>query len=113
MTACVLACESILSKATLIQRSCIDIRVGMWYTVVAVAEEDGVNIQMTPIHERGDRPDLVVLAFDIETTKLPLMFPDAERGDMIMMISYMIDGIVSRNREMLSCLPLYHHDLTV
>ena len=65
----------------------------MWYAVEAVAGEDGVNIQMTPIHERGDRPDLVVLAFDIETTKLPLMFPDATR-DMIMMISYMIDGMV-------------------
>lgn len=38
--------------------------------------------------------DPVVLAFDIETTKLPLKFPDAE-SDQIMMISYMIDGQVS------------------
>lgn len=38
--------------------------------------------------------DPVVLAFDIETTKLPLKFPDAET-DQIMMISYMIDGQVS------------------
>uniref|UniRef100_A0A3B4B4F5 DNA polymerase epsilon catalytic subunit n=1 Tax=Periophthalmus magnuspinnatus TaxID=409849 RepID=A0A3B4B4F5_9GOBI len=38
-----------------------------------------------------ERPDPVVLAFDIETTKLPLKFPDAET-DQIMMISYMIDG---------------------
>lgn len=37
--------------------------------------------------------DPVVLAFDIETTKLPLKFPDAET-DQIMMISYMIDGQV-------------------
>lgn len=37
----------------------------------------------------------MVLAFDIETTKLPLKFPDAET-DQIMMISYMIDGQVSR-----------------
>lgn len=36
----------------------------------------------------------MVLAFDIETTKLPLKFPDAET-DQIMMISYMIDGQVS------------------
>lgn len=36
-----------------------------------------------------------MLAFDIETTKLPLKFPDAET-DQIMMISYMIDGQVSR-----------------
>lgn len=34
------------------------------------------------------------MAFDIETTKLPLKFPDAET-DQIMMISYMIDGQVS------------------
>lgn len=39
--------------------------------------------------------DPVVLAFDIETTKLPLKFPDAET-DQIMMISYMIDGQVQR-----------------
>lgn len=37
--------------------------------------------------------DPVVLAFDIETTKLPLKFPDAET-DQIMMVSYMIDGQV-------------------
>ena len=35
----------------------------------------------------------VVLAFDIETTKLPLKFPDAS-SDSIMMVSYMIDGQV-------------------
>uniref|UniRef100_A0A671R5Y0 DNA polymerase epsilon catalytic subunit n=1 Tax=Sinocyclocheilus anshuiensis TaxID=1608454 RepID=A0A671R5Y0_9TELE len=40
-----------------------------------------------------ERPDPVVLAFDIETTKLPLKFPDAET-DQIMMLSYMIDGQV-------------------
>ena len=34
------------------------------------------------------------MAFDIETTKLPLKFPDAA-SDQIMMISYMIDGQVS------------------
>ena len=37
--------------------------------------------------------DPVVLAFDIETTKLPLKFPDSSM-DQIMMISYMIDGQV-------------------
>ena len=31
------------------------------------------------------------MAFDIETTKLPLKFPDADI-DSIMMISYMVDG---------------------
>ncbi len=34
-----------------------------------------------------------MLAFDIETTKLPLKFPDSA-SDSIMMISYMIDGQV-------------------
>lgn len=38
-----------------------------------------------------ERPEPIVLAFDIETTKLPLKFPDAAT-DQIMMISYMIDG---------------------
>uniref|UniRef100_A0A8C9TG99 DNA polymerase epsilon catalytic subunit n=1 Tax=Scleropages formosus TaxID=113540 RepID=A0A8C9TG99_SCLFO len=47
--------------------------------------------------------DPVVLAFDIETTKLPLKFPDAET-DQIMMISYMIDGqgYLITNREIVS-----------
>lgn len=35
----------------------------------------------------------VILAFDIETTKAPLKFPDAQI-DQIMMISYMVDGMV-------------------
>ena len=35
----------------------------------------------------------MVLAFDIETTKLPLKFPDSS-SDSIMMISYMIDAQV-------------------
>ncbi len=42
--------------------------------------------------------DPVVLAFDIETTKLPLKFPDSSI-DSIMMISYMIDGQVSTERN--------------
>ncbi|ELK14230.1 DNA polymerase epsilon catalytic subunit A [Pteropus alecto] len=47
--------------------------------------------------------DPVVLAFDIETTKLPLKFPDAET-DQIMMISYMIDGqgYLITNREIVA-----------
>jgi DNA polymerase epsilon subunit 1 len=49
---------------------------------------------MTLREDLLDRPDPVVFAYDIETTKLPLKFPDAAI-DQIMMISYMIDGIVS------------------
>lgn len=45
----------------------------------------------------------MVLAYDIETTKLPLKFPDASI-DQIMMISYMIDGqgFLITNREIVS-----------
>lgn len=38
------------------------------------------------------------MAYDIETTKLPLKFPDAEI-DSIMMISYMVDGQVSLRKQ--------------
>ena len=50
-----------------------------------------------------ERPDCIVLAFDIETTKLPLKFPDPKL-DQIMMISYMIDGqgYLITNREIIS-----------
>ena len=43
------------------------------------------------------------MAFDIETTKLPLKFPDPKL-DQIMMISYMIDGqgYLITNREIIS-----------
>jgi DNA polymerase elongation subunit (family B) len=51
------------------------------------------------------RAEVHVCAFDIETTKLPLKFPDAEY-DTIMMISYMIDGqgYLIINREVLTCI---------
>ena len=41
-----------------------------------------------------------MLAFDIETTKLPLKFPDPA-SDVIMMVSYMVDGqgYLITNRE--------------
>jgi len=38
-----------------------------------------------------ERPDFRIMAFDIETTKLPLKFPDS-KIDNIMMISINIDG---------------------
>ncbi len=65
----------------------LGIRVGLWYNVTV--EVDDVRLE-----ERKDlvgRPDARVLAFDIETTKLPLKFPDPTI-DSIMMISYMLDG---------------------
>ncbi|KAK9460210.1 uncharacterized protein V1516DRAFT_679244 [Lipomyces oligophaga] len=76
-----------------------DIRIGKWYTVEAVHGD----ILITEMPERLTRPDPVILAFDIETTKLPLKFPDVQI-DQIMMISYMIDGngFLITNREIVS-----------
>ncbi|XP_041470272.1 DNA polymerase epsilon catalytic subunit A-like isoform X2 [Lytechinus variegatus] len=76
------------------------IHVGHWYSV------QGRGSMAPIIKQRDDlleRPDPVVLAFDIETTKLPLKFPDAET-DSVMMISYMIDGqgYLITNREIIS-----------
>ncbi|KAJ1935505.1 DNA polymerase epsilon catalytic subunit, partial [Linderina macrospora] len=75
------------------------IRVGLWYDVTADAGE----ITLTRREDLVQRADPVVLAFDIETTKLPLKFPDATI-DMIMMISYMVDGqgYLITNREVVS-----------
>ncbi|EPS44616.1 hypothetical protein H072_1405 [Dactylellina haptotyla CBS 200.50] len=77
----------------------LDIRIGKWYTVEA---KHGV-IGLSLIEDRLARADPVILAFDIETTKLPLKFPDA-LIDQIMMISYMIDGqgFLITNREIVS-----------
>ncbi|XP_042499556.1 DNA polymerase epsilon catalytic subunit A-like isoform X2 [Macadamia integrifolia] len=64
-----------------------DVRCGQWYDVSI--SSNGVILE-----KRSDllqRAEVHVCAFDIETTKLPLKFPDAEY-DMIMMISYMVDG---------------------
>lgn len=58
---------------------------------------------MTLVKERVKRAEPVVMAYDIETTKLPLKFPDPDL-DQIMMISYMIDGrgFLIVNREIVS-----------
>ncbi|KAH0090262.1 DUF1744-domain-containing protein, partial [Aureobasidium melanogenum] len=76
-----------------------DIRIGKWYTV----EAKHGHITLTCIEERLQRADPVILAFDIETCKAPLKFPDAA-VDQIMMISYMIDGqgFLITNREIVS-----------
>ncbi|XP_022098482.1 DNA polymerase epsilon catalytic subunit A-like [Acanthaster planci] len=76
------------------------IHVGHWYSVQGRGAMPPIITQRDDLL---DRPDPVVLAFDIETTKLPLKFPDAEI-DSIMMISYMIDGqgYLITNREIVS-----------
>jgi DNA polymerase epsilon subunit 1 len=66
-----------------------DLRVGKWYDVKAYQGTIILELRENKI----TRPDPVILAFDIETTKLPLKFPDVAI-DSIMMISYMIDGEV-------------------
>jgi DNA polymerase epsilon subunit 1 len=60
--------------------------VGVWYIV----KENKGNIEIKIDSERLLPAEPIVLAFDIETTKAPLKFPDANI-DQIMMISYMID----------------------
>lgn len=75
-----------------------DLRCGQWYDVSV--SSTGVTLE-----KRKDllqRAEVHICAFDIETTKLPLKFPDAEY-DMIMMISYMVDGqgYLIINREVL------------
>jgi hypothetical protein len=76
-----------------------EIRVGLWYTVTFNAGQP----TLTPLTERVKRPDPVVMAFDIETTKAPLKFPD-QAIDQVMMISYMVDGqgYLITNREIVS-----------
>uniref|UniRef100_A0A5K3FMW5 DNA polymerase epsilon catalytic subunit n=1 Tax=Mesocestoides corti TaxID=53468 RepID=A0A5K3FMW5_MESCO len=59
-----------------------------WYTIKC---RPGHPPEFICSEETVAWPEPVVLAYDIETTKLPLKFPDASI-DQIMMISYMIDG---------------------
>ncbi|XP_055866677.1 DNA polymerase epsilon catalytic subunit A-like isoform X1 [Biomphalaria glabrata] len=71
-------------------RVSIDLKifVGHWYSVKGRGSHE-LDIRLR--EDLVSWPDPVVLAFDIETTKLPLKFPDAQT-DHVMMISYMIDG---------------------
>lgn len=63
---------------------------GTWYSVKTRGNEPPVIVRKEDMIEP---PEPIVLAYDIETTKLPLKFPDSS-FDQIMMISYMIDGQV-------------------
>ena len=62
---------------------------GLWYNVRPIQGK----IILEPRQDLTLRPDPVILAFDIETSKLPLRFPNAS-FDSIMMISYMVDSQV-------------------
>lgn len=76
----------------------LDIRCGLWYDV-SISSNDVMLERRTDLLQRAE---VHVCAFDIETTKLPLKFPDPEY-DLIMMISYMVDGqgYLIINREVL------------
>eukprot|EP00268_Persea_americana_P026628 TRINITY_DN2608_c0_g1_i2.p1 TRINITY_DN2608_c0_g1~~TRINITY_DN2608_c0_g1_i2.p1 ORF type:complete len:2201 (+),score=389.42 TRINITY_DN2608_c0_g1_i2:181-6783(+) len=64
-----------------------DVRCGQWYDVSI----SSIGVILEKRADLLQRAEVHVCAFDIETTKLPLKFPDAEY-DLIMMISYMVDG---------------------
>lgn len=72
---------------------------GLWYSITSVTG----TTSLTRLTDRVKRADPIVMAYDIETTKQPLKFPD-QQTDQIMMISYMIDGqgFLITNREIVS-----------
>jgi hypothetical protein len=78
-----------------------DLRCGRWYAVTPEQGRKHSNILW--LKEKKDAPPLKKMAFDIETTKPPLKFPNAQ-SDNIMMISYMLDGqgFLIVNREIVS-----------
>lgn len=84
-------------------RVSIDLKIncGLWYNIRCKGGTEAPII--TPRPDIIERPEPVIFAYDIETTKLPLKFPDAQ-SDQIMMISYMIDGqgYLITNREIVS-----------
>ena len=78
----------------------LEIKSGVWYDINITP---GEPVQFS---KRGDievQLEQKVLAYDIETTKLPLKFPDSSI-DQIMMISYVVDGqgYLIINREVVS-----------
>lgn len=76
-----------------------DYRVGVWYSV----KDSQGEITLEREKKKVLPAEPVVLAFDIETSKAPLKFPDSNH-DQIMMISYMVDkqGFLITNREIVS-----------
>uniref|UniRef100_A0A0G4HSL9 DNA-directed DNA polymerase n=1 Tax=Chromera velia CCMP2878 TaxID=1169474 RepID=A0A0G4HSL9_9ALVE len=83
-------------------RVCIDcdIRCGLWYDVKRSALGE---VQLNVRSDLKLKPNLRCFAWDIETTKERLKFPDPSH-DEIMMISYMFegDGYLIVNREIVS-----------
>ena len=65
-----------------------DIRCSFWYNVRV---NGALIIKLDKLDNEISKGDLRIMAFDIETTKAPLKFPDP-KFDSIIMISYMFDG---------------------
>ncbi|KAF7458255.1 DNA polymerase epsilon catalytic subunit [Cryptosporidium felis] len=76
------------------------ISIGMWYESLRWTHE---LLELKCLEEDTSAPDLRCLAWDIETTKDPLKFPNVEK-DQIMMISCMFEGqgYLITNREIVS-----------
>ena len=76
-------------------RVCIDldIRAGCWYTATPHTPDSGGVLGSVVLSDKDftNKADPSYLAFDIECTKAPLKFPNAE-VDEIYMISYMVNG---------------------
>lgn len=77
--------------------------VGAWYHVRYDPAAPYSPSDITRLVDMVDKAEPVVCAFDIETTKAPLKFPDAQ-VDQVYMVSYMIDrqGYLIVNREFVS-----------
>ncbi|CAH8624152.1 unnamed protein product [Heterobilharzia americana] len=90
------------SDVPYLTRVCIDLNIfaGCWYFAIC---KPGQSPEIKRHEDTVAWPEPIVLAFDIETTKMPLKFPDAA-NDQIIMISYMLDGAghLICNREILS-----------
>lgn len=82
----------------------LDLRCGAWYKVSSASTTEVFGgIKCEHLKDMLVKAEPRVLAFDIECTKSPLKFPDAEI-DQIFMISYMFDGqgYLIINREVVS-----------
>ncbi|KAK6591202.1 DNA polymerase epsilon catalytic subunit [Cryptosporidium xiaoi] len=77
-----------------------NISVGMWYETIRWTNE---LLELNCLKDDTTSPDLRCLAWDIETTKEPLKFPNVEK-DQIMMISCVFEGqgYLITNREIVS-----------
>lgn len=76
------------------------ISIGLWYESVRWTHE---LLELRCLEDDTSAPDLRSLAWDIETSKEPLKFPNVEK-DQIIMISFMFEGqgYLITNREVVS-----------